>query len=230
MIERLRPHRSDVRTARRGLPRAPYDDARRAPTVQVPPPPDAPPEVSILGFPAEADPDADVPALGAEGATVELVVLRRADPMAGTALVLAGLAGNVSLWLPWVADDDAIGISLVRRGFGAVESGVRGLLDSGLWEPVVIVLGAGVLVLLGMLLFVPAHTHRLVGVLALVVGATVTVAVVSLLAGADWSAARFDAGTWTGAAVAVLGLSGALKAMLTGPLVTVADPEDQLRR
>jgi hypothetical protein len=233
MIERLRPRRADVRTAHGGLPRPPYQDARRAPTVHVPPPPHPPGAdgPSLLGFPAEYARDADQESGGLPaGGTVHLVVRRRADPVAGTALVLAGLAGNVSLWLPWVVGDDAIGISLVRRGFGVADSGVRELLRSGPWEPVAIVLGAGLLVLLGMLLFVPAHTHRVVGVVALAVALTVSAAVVSLLSGADWSAARVEAGVWTGVAVAGFGLVGAFKAMLTGPHVTVAGPDDQLRR
>jgi hypothetical protein len=238
MIERLRPHRSDVRAAPPGLPRPPYRDGRRAPTVHVPPPPRPPAtnDPSLLGFAAEfdqeadQDPDGEPAARAGTRAAVELVVHRRADPVAGTALVLAGLAGNVSLWLRWVVDDGDIGIALVRRGLGAVDAGVGELLRSGLWEPVAIVLGAGLLVLLGMLLFVPAHTHRLIGVLALVVALTVSAAVVSLLAGAEWTLARLEAGLWTGVAVAVFGLVGAFKAMLTGPLVTAAGREDQLRR
>lgn len=236
MIERLRPHRSDVRTARAALPRAPYHDPRRAPTIHVPPPPHPAAEhPSLLGFRAELDqedPDPDgVPAyLSTTGGAVDLVVRRRADAVAGTALVLAGLAGNVSLWLPWVVGDDDIGILLVRRGFGAADDGIEELLRAGPWEPAAIVLGAGVLVLLGMALFVPAHTHRLVGVLALAVSLGVASAVVGFLAGEEWSPTRLDAGLWTGAAVAVLGLLGAFKAMLTGPRVTAADREDQLRR
>jgi hypothetical protein len=233
MIERLRPRRSDVRT---GLPSPPYQDARRAPTVHVPPPPRPPgaDEPSLLGFPAEFAHDADenggrgTPS--APGPAVDLVVQRRADPVAGTALVLAGLAGNVGLWLPWFAGDGDIGIVLVRRGFGAADSGLPELLRSDLWQPVAIVVGAGVLVLLGMLLFVPAHAHRLVGVLALVAALTVSAAVVSLLVDVDWSLERVGAGFWSGVAVAGFGLLGAFKAMLTGPLVTTADRPGQLRR
>jgi len=229
MIERLRPHRSDVRAARDGLPRPPYPEARRLPTVHVPPPPGAPAAESILGFRAETDPDADPARARSENDAVRLVVRRRGDPVAGTALVLAGLAGNVSLWLPWLRDENATGFSLVRRGLSAAHSGMAELLRGGLWQPVAIVLGAGVLVVLGMLLFVPAHTHRAVGVLALVVAVIVTAAVLSLLAGWNWSTARFDAGLWTGVAVAGFGLFGAFKAMLTLPQVAPAGP-DQLRR
>jgi hypothetical protein len=126
----------------------------------------------------------------------------------------------VSLWLPWVEGEARTGIALVRRGFEAVDSGWGVLLRGGLWQPVAIVVGGGLLVVLGALLFVPAHTHRLVGVLALVVALTATAAVLSLLAGADWTTERFDLGMWSGVAVAVLGLAGALKAMLTLPRVT----------
>jgi hypothetical protein len=152
-----------------------------------------------------------------------LAVLRRPDPVAGSALIFAGVAANVSLWLPWVVGESQTGISLFRRGIGVVDSGWGDLLRSGLWEPVAVVLGGGLLVLLGMLLLVPAHTHRLVGVLALFVALVVAAAVLTLLADADWRTERFDGGLWFGAGVAVFGLVGALKAMLTLPLVTVPD-------
>jgi hypothetical protein len=158
-----------------------------------------------------------------EPAGTPLAMLRRPDRVAGCALILAGVAANVSLWLPWVAGESQTGISLFRRGIRAVDSGWGDLLRSGLWEPVAVVLGGGLLVLLGMLLLVPAHTHRLVGVLALFVALAAAGAVLTLLAGADWRTERFDGGLWFGAGVAVFGLIGALKAMLTLPLVTVPD-------
>jgi len=139
--------------------------------------------------------------------------------------VLAGVAANVSLWLPWVDGDTRTGISLVRRGFGALRSGWTDLLLGGVWQPVAIVVGGGALVLLGALMFVPAHSHRLVGVLALLVALAAAAAVLSLIAGADWIAERFGPGMWAGVAVAALGLLGALKAMLTLPRVTAREDD-----
>ena len=169
--------------------------------------------------PGDDSEDADEPA------GTSLAVLRRPDRVAGSALILAGVAANVSLWLPWVAGEGHTGISLFRRGIDVVDSGWGDLLRSGLWEPVAVVLGGGVLVLLGMLLLVPAHTHRLLGVLALFVALVAAAAVLTLLAGADWRAERFDGGLWFGVGVAVFGVVGALKAMLTLPRVTVPEKE-----
>jgi hypothetical protein len=203
-----RQNRSGRRAARRsGVPSAEVALARE-PTV---------PGIPVPGL--DGDPEDDDPV------GTPLAVLRRPDRVAGSALVLAGVAANVSLWLPWVAGETQTGITLFRRGIGVVDSGWGDLLRSGLWEPVAVVLGGGLLVLLGMLLLVPAHTHRLVGVLALFVALAAAAAVLTLLAGADGRTERFDGGLWFGAGVAVFGLVGALKAMLTLPLVTVPDDE-----
>jgi len=223
MIERLRPARSAPRE-RRGAPRS-----RRRSAPPLPPPPAAygVEESTILGFPADTATDdaADVATeQSVEAVEPEtrsrLVVARRSDLVAGSLLVLAGVAANVSLWLPWVEGESRTGITLVRSGFRSLDSGFGELLRAGLWQPMTIVVGGGLLVVLGALLFVPAHTHRLVGVMALVVSLAATGAVLSLLAGADWTAERFDIGMWCGVAVAGLGLVGALKAMLTLPLVS----------
>jgi len=221
MIERLRPHRPGERTARRGAP-TPHPDVSDAE------------EPSILGFPAEAEPDdrhdvgPDQTGAGAEGGpdtVVRLVVRRRSDLVAGSALALAGVAANVSLWLPWVEGENQTGLYLLRRAVDAVGSGAGELLRRGLWQPVAIVLCGGVLVLLGLLVLLPAHTHRLVGVLALLVTLAATAAVLALLAAADWDTARFGPGMWSGVAVPGCGLLGALKAMLTLPLVTKVERE-----
>ena len=178
-------------------------------------------EPTILGFPAEieSDDEDDGDDVGADP-VVRLVVLRRPDRIAGAVLVLAGLAAAASLALPWVRGEHEPGLSLVRRGIEVVDSGLGEFLRSGLWQPVAVVLGGGVLLLLGLLLFLPAHTHRLLGVLALVAALTATAAVLTLLAGADWNTGRFDLGTWVAVAVAGLGVLGALKAMLSLPRVT----------
>jgi hypothetical protein len=178
-------------------------------------------EPTILGFPAEIDSDED-DTDGDDAVAVRLVVLRRPDRLAGAALVLAGIASAVSLALPWVRGEREAGLPLLLRGLEGLDAGWAEFLRSGLWQPVAIVLGGGVLLLLGLLLFLPAHTHRLLGVLALVAALTATAAVLSLLAGAGWRTERFDVGTWAAVAVAGLGVLGALKAMLSLPRVAAS--------
>ena len=235
MIERLHRRRSGHRTARREAP-FPHDlEADPGSTI---PPPDVAEESEpmLLGFPAEVDTD-DVPYVGPEpsGATVvrepalRMVVRRRADLVAGAALALAGVAANVSLWLPWVADQDQTGLVLIRQAVRAGRVGLGELLRGGLWQPVAVVLCGGVLAVLGLLVILPAHTHRLVGVLALLVALAAAAAAMSLLAGADWNLARFGFGLWAGVAVTGFGLLGAFKAMLTLPVLTVETERGALR-
>ncbi len=83
------------------------------------------------------------------------------------------------------------------------------------------VLAGGLLLLLGLLLLIPAHAHRLLGLLALLVAMAAAVAVIVLFDTADWTIERFELGMWFAVAVPVLGLFGALKAMLTAPRVTI---------
>jgi hypothetical protein len=156
---------------------------------------------------------------GGPGSAVQLMSRRRADWPAGLALVLAGVAAVVSLWLPWYRGVDGTGLPVVRQGVVVLGSGVGALGRSGLWPPLVVVLGGGVLLLLGLLLFRRARTHRLVGVLALLVAMAADAGVVVPLANANWSAALFGPGMWCAVAVAGLGTLGAIKAMLTMPLV-----------
>ena len=157
--------------------------------------------------------------VGELGSPDRVVVLRRAERVGGVALLLAGLTAAVSLWLPWGQGLDTTGLVLVWRGVDALASGELG--DSGLWQPLAVVLGGAVLFLLGLLLFRRAHTHRLVGVLALLVSVTAAAGVLVLLADAGWDTDRLDLGAWFAAAVPALGLLGALKAMLTTPRVTL---------
>jgi hypothetical protein len=232
MIERLHRRRSGQRTARREAPLSPVleVDPEVGPDVTIPPPPEvsAGSEPLLLGFPAELDTD-DVPYGGHEqpvvpaprDLAVRMVVRRRADLVAGAALALAGVAANVSLWLPWVADQDQTGLVLIRQAVRASRAGLGELLRGGLWQPVAIVLCGGVLAVLGLLVILPAHTHRFVGVLALLVALGAAAAGMSLLAGADWNLARFGFGLWAGVAVTGFGLLGAFKAMLTLPVLTV---------
>jgi hypothetical protein len=197
-------------------------------------------ESAILGFPAEFDTDdgvqqlaarlPDVPpptpdALGntgtaAPGSDVHLVVLPRSERWGGLALLLAGVAADASLWLPWVRGTDAIGLTLVRQGLAVLRSGVGALGRSGLWGPVVVVLGGGVLFLIGLLLFRRARSHRPAGLLALLVALAAATGVVVPLADADWSVRAFGPGMWCAVAVVLLGVLGALKAMLTAPVVS----------
>jgi hypothetical protein len=226
MTERAQPTGSGHRTARRRTPLSRSGRARSAPTIPVPPPPprrDALPEgePTLLGFPAEfpEDDDRDEPPLAhaePDLSPPQLVFVRRADPFAAAALVLAGVAANVSLSLSWSPGEGPSGLSLVRRGVEALGSGE---LESGTWQPVVVVLSGGLLVLLGLLLLVPARAHRLVGLLALVVSLAAAAAVVLLIADTGLADDRFGPGMWCAVAVPVLGLLGALKAMLTVPLV-----------
>jgi hypothetical protein len=174
-------------------------------------------EPTLLGFPAEVG-DEDVATDVV--APVRLVSVRRADPVAGVVLVLAGVAGAASLVLPWRKGDEGTGLSLVRHGLQVAGSDVRALGPSGLWQPLAIVLGGVVLFLLGVLMFGPARTHRISGLLALLVASGAAAAVLFRVAHAGWYLTRGDLGLWCAVAVAALGLLGALKAMLTPPRIT----------
>ncbi|HEY0125549.1 MAG TPA: hypothetical protein VGB58_00265 [Blastococcus sp.] len=229
MTERLKqPHRSGNRAA----PRRAFRPAPRDPLE----------EPTILGFPAEVVEDtgpADLP-MGtgpADSAPPEvpwsaaapadspsqtaLTVLRRPEAFGAGALVLAGVAANVSLSLSWSPGEGPTGLSLVQRGGEALDAGLAASARSEVWEPIVVVSSGGLLVLLGFLLLVPARTHRLVGLLALVVSLAATAAALFIVSEAGWRLDRFGPGTWCAVAVPALGLLGSLKAMLTAPRVTL---------
>ncbi|MDP9392427.1 MAG: hypothetical protein M3P89_13920 [Actinomycetota bacterium] len=140
---------------------------------------------------------------------------RRQDPVGSLLLLVSGIAAGISLLLRWLADSDITGLSLVRDGFSALGRGVGSVLSTGYVQPLTVVLGGGVLFLLGLLLLVPARRHRAVGLLALVVALLVAVAVLVPLAIAGWALSFFGVGFWFAIAVAVLGLLGGLKALLT---------------
>jgi hypothetical protein len=139
---------------------------------------------------------------------------RRQDAAASLLLLVSGIAAGLSLLLPWLADDDVTGLTLVRDGFSAFGDGVGEVIGTGYVQPLTIVLGGGVLFVLGLLLLVPARRHRLVGLIALAVAFLVTVAVLVPLAIAGWDLGFFGIGFWFAIAVAVLGLLGALKALV----------------
>ena len=230
MSERLeQPHGSGQRTARRRTRRSrrgvwgartiPAATARELAAESEP---------TLFGLPAEiageddgapsAD-DADPDLLPAD---LGLVALRRADRFAAGALVLAGVAANVSLTLSWSPGEGPSGLWLVQRGVEGLGFGEAGWALGSIWQPFVVVLCGGLLVLLGFLLLLPARAHRLVGVLALLVSLGAAAAIVLLLVDGGWGAIGFGPGLWCAVAVPILGVLGAMKAMLTAPLVTVA--------
>lgn len=183
-------------------------------------------EPTILGFPAEFA-DEDDGATGPVGdlppeAFPALTVVRRSDPAGAGTLVLAGMAANVSLLLSWAPGEGPTGLYLVQRGIEAFRAGSI-VLQSTFWQPPVVVLSGGLLIVLGFLLLVPARAHRLLGVLALFVSLTAASAVVLLLADSGLVDDRFGPGMWCAVAVPVFGVLGSLKAMLTVPLVTLVD-------
>jgi hypothetical protein len=186
---------------------------------------DQPTEVVPLArYEARADtPPAGVPAPAAAederggtnpAYTAEPVAIRRSDTLAGLLLVLAGIAAGVSLLIPWLRGGDT-GLELVRAGFDDLRDG--SLWDTGSWQPMAVVLGGAALFLLGLLLYVPARTHRFLGGLALLVSLTVAAGVLVPLSEAAWDIAGYDVGAWFTVAVGGLGLLGALKALSTGP-------------
>jgi len=139
------------------------------------------------------------------------VAFRGPESLGGLLLILAGVAAAISLVLDWLADADISGWSLVRGGF----DDLAGSLANGLWQPLVIVLGGGALFVLGLLMWLPMRSHRFFGVLALLVTLAVTAGLLVPLADAGWDLGFFGPGFWCGIAVAVLGLLGSLKALLT---------------
>jgi hypothetical protein len=145
------------------------------------------------------------------------VTVRRPDTLASLLLILAGIAAAVSLLLRWLPGSDLTGLDLVRRGFDDVEQGFGRLFETGFWQPMAVILGGGVLFVLGLLMVLPARTHRFLGVLALLVSLVAAAGVVVPLADIGWDVAEIDTGFWFAAAVPALGLLGALKAMFTGP-------------
>jgi hypothetical protein len=141
------------------------------------------------------------------------VAFRGPESLGGLLLILAGIAAGISLLLDWLADGDLSGWGFLRKAF----DDLGGAFGNGLWQPLFILVGGGVLFVLGVLMWLPLRSHRFLGVLALLVSLAVTAAVLVPLVDADWDLSFFGPGFWCAIAVAVLGLLGSLKAALTGP-------------
>jgi hypothetical protein len=148
------------------------------------------------------------------------VKIRRGDALAALLLILAGIAAGVSLLLSWLPGDDTKGLDILKLGFRTISNkGWGELFSSGLWQPLAVMLGGGVLFVLGLLMLVPARAHRFLGLLALLVSFAVAAGVLVPLADDKWKLGDFRVGFYLAIAVAVLGLLGSLKALLTGPKV-----------
>jgi hypothetical protein len=175
------------------------------------------------GYPTGETPRGSYPAGGYGGPapytspeySTRPVTVRRPDTFASLLLILAGIAAAVSLLLRWLPGSELTGWDLVRRGLDDLGQGFGELVDTGFWQPLVVILGGGVLFLLGLLVVLPARTHRFIGVLALLVSLAAAAGVLVPLADAGWDTGEIDTGFWFAVAVPALGLLGALKAMFT---------------
>lgn len=160
------------------------------------------------------------PAVGTETTAPDYssrpLAVRRPDAVAALLLILAGIAAGVSLLLRWLHGRATTGWDLVRLAWQQRQTGIGEVFRTGMWQPVAVVLAGAVLFVLGLLLMVPARTHRALGVLALLVALGGAAGVLVPLSKSAWRTTVFDLGFWFACAVVVLGLLGALKAMLTG--------------
>jgi hypothetical protein len=141
------------------------------------------------------------------------VAVRGPESLGGLLLILAGIVAAVSLPLDWIDGIDSSGWSLLKAGL----EDLGGIFDEGLWQPLAILLGGGLLFVLGILMWLPMRSHRLFGLLGLLVTAAVIAGVLVPLQDAGWDLGAFAIGFWLGIAVAVLGLLGSLKAVMTRP-------------
>lgn len=139
------------------------------------------------------------------------VAVRRPDSLAGMLLVLAGVGVGISLLLEWFAG--ANGYDIFRAGLDNAGS----FFSDGVWQPLVIVFGAAVLLLIGLISFVPGKSRRALGLIALLVAAAMVAAALTALIEADFDFGLFEVGFLVVLAAAVLGLLGALKAAVTPP-------------
>jgi hypothetical protein len=146
------------------------------------------------------------------------VRIRRADAFAALLLILAGLAAGLSLLLNWLPGNNTRGLDILRLGLDTIhDKGWVEFFSLGMWQPLAVMLGGGVLFVLGLLMLVPARSHRFLGLLALLVSLVAAAGVLVPLADQRWKLGDFRVGFYVAIAVAVLGLLGSLKALLTGP-------------
>src|SRR3569833_2180081 len=133
------------------------------------------------------------------------VKIRRADAFAALLLILAGIAAGVSLLLSWLPRDDAKGLDIHTLGATTIaDKGGGEFFSSGMWQPLAVMLGGGVLFVFGLLLLVPSRSHRFLGLLALLVSFAVAAGVLVPLADKIWKLVEFRVGFYFAIAVAFL--------------------------
>lgn len=164
----------------------------------------------ILAVDADA-PDAP-PDDRAPGTSPAPVPVRRPDLVAGPLLLLAGVATGASLLVVWT-NGGLPGLDLVGAALRDAREDAGTLADAASWPPLAVVGGGSVLFVLGLLMYVPARTHRFLGALALLAGLVVAAGVLVPLADADWDVSHWAVGAWCAAAAGGLGLLGALTAL-----------------
>ncbi|MDQ4040005.1 MAG: hypothetical protein M3313_17050 [Actinomycetota bacterium] len=141
----------------------------------------------------------------------EPVAVRRPDSLAGLLMVLAGAAIGVSLLLEWFLD---------RTGYDFFEvalDNAGSFFSDGIWQPLVVVIGGAVLLLIGLIAFIPGKSRRALGLIALLVAIGIAAAAVTVLINVDFDFSGIQPGFYVVIGAAVLGLLGALKAAVTPP-------------
>lgn len=141
----------------------------------------------------------------------EPVAVRRPDSLAGLLMVLAGVGIGVSLLLDWF--DASSGYDIFKSGLDNAGS----FFSDGVWQPLVIVFGGGVLLLVGLIAFIPGKSRRALGLIALLFAVGIVAAVLTALNTANFDLNAFEVGFLVVLGAAVLGLLGALKAAVTPP-------------
>ena len=141
----------------------------------------------------------------------EPVAVRRPDSLAGLLMVLAGAAIGVSLLLEWFLD---------LTGYDVFDQGLQNagsFFNDGIWQPLVIVFGGAVLLLIGLIAFIPGKSRRALGLIALLVAIGIVAAAMTVLINVDFDFTGFKPGFYVVLGAAVLGLLGAVKAAVTPP-------------
>lgn len=141
----------------------------------------------------------------------EPVAVRRPDSFAGLFMVLAGVGIGISLLLDWVGGFS--GYDILKEALRNADS----FFSRAVWQPLVIVAGAAVLLLLGLIAFIPGKSRRALGLLGLLFALGMVAAVLTALIDADFDLAAFEPGFYVVIGGTALGLLGALKAAVTGP-------------